>query len=333
MAIARGDLAGPRAVGFVVAAIVFLVAFAATCRTPSSRRRTAVGMRVTQSLAAIGMVWLGYGVVTSAVFVVIASQLPSIVSSGVAAAWITTQSIAIAWRFDALHVAPAFASCAAFTAFQGFALAAAALVASARRGRDVAVEHSRALERLRVARDLHDTLGHHLTALSMQLEVAARVTDGRAKEHIERAHGIGKLLLADLRSAVSDLREPRPLGMALRALVAAPGTLVVHLALAPQLEGIGGDQAEALVRCVQELMTNVERHAGAQNVWITITAGRSAIRLVARDDGQTAPTVIAWGNGLTGMRERFSALGGSVDAGRRAAGGFEVEASMPRRRP
>jgi signal transduction histidine kinase len=223
-------------------------------------------------------------------------------------------------------------SCAAFAGFQAFALAAAALAASARHGRDVAVEHSRALERLRVARDLHDTLGHHLTALSMHLEVAARVSDGRAKEHIERAHGIGRLLLADVRSVVSDLRDARPLGVALRALIAAHDKLTVHLDLAADLEGLGGEQAEALVRCVQEAMTNVERHADARNVWIAITASRSAIRLVVRDDGRTAPAAVAWGHGLTGMRERFTALGGRVDARRSAAGGFEIEASMPRRR-
>ena len=346
VAFARGDLAGTRALGFAIGAIVFLAAFIVTCRTPTGRRGAALALRVAQLLAAIAMVWFARGVVTAAIFVVVASQLPGVVSGGVAVAWVAAQSATIALRFDALHLGPALANCAAFAGFQAFALAATSLVAYERRARGAAAEHSRTIERVRVARDLHDTLGHHLTALGMQLEVAAHLAGGRAKEHVERAHAIGRLLLADVRNAVGDLRDPRPrpLGGALRSLVAAPGTVVVHLDLAAELDVLAGDQADAIVRCVQEVMTNTARHADARNLWISIRCDRSAIRLRACDDGQT-PAVdpiacgpiacgpIAWGHGLTGMRERFAALGGQVDARRTRDGGFEVEASMPRRRP
>jgi signal transduction histidine kinase len=97
---------------------------------------------------------------------------------------------------------------------------------------------------------------------------------------------------------------------------------------------LAGDQADAIVRWAQEVMTNTARHADARNLWISIRCDRSAIRLRACDDGQTpAVDPIAWGHGLTGMRERFAALGGQVDARRTRDGGFEVEASMPRRSP
>ena len=120
----------------------------------------------------------------------------------------------------------------------------------------------------------------------------------------------------------------------LRTLVAAPGKVLVHLDLADELDALGGDQADAMVRCLQEVMTNAARHGDARNLWIAITADRSAIILRARDDGRAAPGVdeIVWGHGLAGMRERFVALGGQVDARRTLDGGFEVEASMPRRR-
>ncbi|MEO7730594.1 MAG: sensor histidine kinase, partial [Kofleriaceae bacterium] len=335
VAFARGELAGPRALVFALGAVAFLAAFAAACRTPTSRPHAAVALRAAQSLAAIAMVWFGRDVVTAAIFVVVASQLPGVVSGGVAMAWVTVQSATISLRFDALHPGPALANCAAFAGFQAFALAATSLAANERRARGAAAEHSRTIERLRVARDLHDTLGHHLTALGMQLEVATRLAEGRVKEHVERAHAIGRMLLADLRSAVSDLRDPRSLGAASRTLVAAPGKVAVHLDLADELDALSGDQAEAILRCVQEVMTNAARHGDARNLWIAITADRSAIRLRARDDGQSAPVVdpIAWGYGLAGMRERFAALGGEVDARRTSDGGFEVEASLPRRRP
>jgi signal transduction histidine kinase len=335
VAFARGDLAGARALQFAMAAIAFLIAFAAACRMPASRRTAALATRAAQSIAAITMVWLGHDVVTAAIFVVVASQLPGVVSGGVAVAWVGVQSATLSLRFDALHLGPALANCAAFAGFQAFALAAAALAANERRARGAAGEHSRTIERLRVARDLHDTLGHHLTALGMQLEVASRLADGRVKEHVDRAHAIGRLLLADVRSAVSDLRDPRPLGAALRTLVAVPGHLVVHLDITDELDALGGDQADAIIRCVQEAMTNAARHGDARNLWIAITADPTAISVRVRDDGQGAPAedTIAWGHGLTGMRERFVALGGQVDARRISGGGFLVEASMPRSRP
>jgi signal transduction histidine kinase len=331
IAFAHGELAATRALAFGLAALAFLAAFVVACATPSGRRG-ALAAHAAQSAAAIAMVWFGHGVVTAAIFVVVASQLPAVASSAVATAWILVQSAALALRFGALHSGPALVTCAAFAGFQAFALAAASLASSERRARDAAGEHSRALERLRVARELHDTLGHHLTALGMQLEVAARLADGRVKDHVEQAHAIGRLLLADVRDAVSDLRDQRPLGPALRALVAALGDLEVQLELSEELDSLCGAQADAIIRCVQEVMTNTARHAEARSLWISITADRSAISLRARNDGPqpSAADAIAWGHGLTGMSERFLALGGRVDARRTADGGFEIAASMPR---
>src|SRR5260370_38873450 len=84
VALARGELAGTRALGFAIGAMAFLAAFVVTCRTPTSRRGAALALRVAQSLAAIAMVWCARGVVTAAIFVGVASQLPG-VGSGAAA--------------------------------------------------------------------------------------------------------------------------------------------------------------------------------------------------------------------------------------------------------
>ena len=73
--------------------------------------------------------------------------------------------------------------------------------------RALLAETSRAEERVRISRDLHDTLGHHLTALSLQLDVASRLSEGKAAEHIRQAHAITRLLLGDVRDVVSQLRE------------------------------------------------------------------------------------------------------------------------------
>ena len=87
--------------------------------------------------------------------------------------------------------------------------------------RALLAETSRVEERLRISRDLHDTLGHHLTALSLQLDVASRLSEEPAADHIRQAHAIARLLLSDVRDVVSRLRESRQpdLAQSIRALV------------------------------------------------------------------------------------------------------------------
>jgi signal transduction histidine kinase len=87
-------------------------------------------------------------------------------------------------------------------------------------------------------------------------------------------------------------------------------------------------RAETLLRCVQEIMTNTARHADAQNLWIRLDARADGIALHARDDGRGAD-VIACGNGLTGMRERFELHAGHVEFSAGRGTGFEVRGFLP----
>src|SRR5262245_35974123 len=113
--------------------------------------------------------------------------------------------------------------------------AARAELASANREllatRAMLVETSRVEERLRISRDLHDTLGHHLTALSLQLDVAARLSEGRPSVHIQQAHAITRLLLGDVRDVVSRLRETSQVDVAqaIRSMTVAQADLALHL--------------------------------------------------------------------------------------------------------
>lgn len=188
-------------------------------------------------------------------------------------------------------------------------------------------ESTRADERVRIARELHDLVGHQLTALTLQLEVASHRGASQADDQIEQAHRTAKELLADVRAAVGDLRSyAPPLRSALEALTAdLPGPRV-HLHVHDDVD-LDIERRTALVRCVQEIVTNARRHSEADNLWIEIRPGRDGETVLrARDDGRGTPQ-LELGNGLTGLRERIEQLGGAVafDSTR----GFGVHAEVP----
>jgi len=190
-------------------------------------------------------------------------------------------------------------------------------------------EASRSAERLRIARDLHDLVGHQLTALAVSLEVASHLAEGPAAGHVARSRAIAKELLGDVRDVVGRMREdPLDLGAALRALAAAVPHPAVHLTLDESVAVGDPAQAQALLRCVQEIVTNAVRHAGADNLWIEVGGGPSGTVVRARDDGRGADSVRP-GNGLTGMRERLEQLGGELSWRSAAGEGFGVAARLP----
>jgi signal transduction histidine kinase len=196
--------------------------------------------------------------------------------------------------------------------------------------RALLAESSRAGERLRIARDLHDTLGHHLTALSLQLDVASRLATGDAAGHVGRAHAVTRLLLAEVRSVVGEIRDRGAVDVAqaIRALATGRTALDIHVDVPDRLTLDDGAQAQSLMRCVQEIITNTARHANARHLWIALEETAHGVELRAHDDGQGA-AAIACGNGLTGMRERFAEYSGRVEFTARAGGGFEVRGFMP----
>jgi signal transduction histidine kinase len=183
-------------------------------------------------------------------------------------------------------------------------------------------------ERLRIARELHDLVGHQLTALSLELEVAGHHVDGAAAVHVGRARDVARGLLGDVREAVGELRvPPGSLAAPLEALVEDLPGLRVHLEIVEDLE-VDEERRLTVVRCVQELVTNTVRHATARNLWLSVRATADGVQVSARDDGRGSGA-LAPGYGLTGMRERLEQLGGElhIDTGRDR--GFAVTARMP----
>lgn len=188
-------------------------------------------------------------------------------------------------------------------------------------------ESSRADERLRIARDLHDAVGHQLTVLALELEIAAHKASPPASEHVARARSVAGDLLADVRQTVGELRRRAPdLRDVLERLVADLPSPRIHVSVADDVE-LDEIRTVTLVRCVQEVVTNTIRHAHAVNLWIDVErADDGAVVLTARDDGRGTERLVI-GNGLRGIEERVADLGG--DATFAADDGFRVEARVP----
>jgi signal transduction histidine kinase len=191
-------------------------------------------------------------------------------------------------------------------------------------------ENTRVAERVRIARELHDLVGHHLTALTLNLEVATHMVDGKVLEHVQQAHSLAKLLLADVREVVSDMRrdDKVDLAQALRTLVEGVPEPRIHLDLPSDIVMADPRRAHLLLRCAQEIITNSVRHARAQNLWIRLTTARDGVAMSARDDGRGVDSVQA-GNGLRGMKERLAQLGGKLEIESKQGAGFTLHAWLP----
>ena len=205
------------------------------------------------------------------------------------------------------------------------------LNAELRATRALLAESARVNERTRISRELHDLLGHHLTALSLNLEVASHMTEGRAQEHVRQANTLARLLLTDVREAVSQLRDSNggiDLAAALRPLADHVPALDISLDVQSPLAIDDPERAHVMLRCTQEIITNAVRHAGARHLRIRVWRESAAVVLEAEDDGQGADGLVP-GNGLRGMRERLQQCGGTLDIQTRRGAGFRLRLSIP----
>jgi signal transduction histidine kinase len=186
-------------------------------------------------------------------------------------------------------------------------------------------ESTRSEERLRIARELHDVLGHQLTVLALELETASHQDGERAREHVVRAKDVARELLGDVRATVGELRRQAPsLQESLGSLVERVTVPRVRITVDDDVT-VDEEQTVVLVRVVQEALTNAIRHAEATVLDVTVTAEEGRVRLVAQDDGWGAARVEP-GNGLRGIEERVRAAGGTVRLDGKS--GFRVEVEL-----
>jgi signal transduction histidine kinase len=192
-------------------------------------------------------------------------------------------------------------------------------------------------ERTRMSRELHDSVGHHLTVIKVNLENAERYRErdpDAAWQDVRQAKTLTADALAEVRRGVRAMRPPqldgRTGGAALRELARSfQGTgLDVAVAVEGDERALGAAREIVLLRVVQESLTNALRHSGGTNVSVRLAFDPAAVRLCVADDGRGAGTA-AHGFGLTSLAERVRDVGGLLRAGDGDLGGFTVRVELP----
>lgn len=229
-----------------------------------------------------------------------------------------------------------------YMSFQGFAAMTSWYAFSAEQSRDrmAAINaeligtrtlldaSARDSERLRISRELHDVAGHKLTALKLNLKVLQRNPQMSPSAELQLSAELADELLQDIRAVVQQLRlhDGLPLHEALSALAAPFPRLELDLRLGADAARISVPEAEAILRCVQEALTNAAKHSSAQRLSVELQRVGAAWQLAIHDDGDKIPEVRD-GGGLRGMQERFESLGGMLNWS--AVPGMPLNATWP----
>jgi len=220
------------------------------------------------------------------------------------------------------------------------------LLAQTQRSHEEQLRATRLEEQTRIARDIHDVLAHSLAGLTIQLEATSALLDQGAepesvRERVDRARDLAREGLREARRAVGALRGDQPvsLGLAIKALVdtyQAEVEVRVQFVLTGDTQLLDGPAGEAVLRVVQEALTNVRKHSPGAEVSVAVDSVPEMIS-VTIDDRQAAPVAVGarsalqasgGGYGLRGMRERAELLGGTLQAGP-TDDGWRVEMRLP----
>lgn len=299
------------------------------------------------TLSALGVSYFnGYGL-GSVLLMVAACVLPWMLPLKLGVAWLLASQLAVAPVFIRLLDFPpleALMQSMLYAGFSGFVFVVSLVAlqqtqareeqrrlnAELRATRALLADSARVNERTRISRELHDLLGHHLTALSLNLEVAGHLSEGRVREHVQQAHALARLLLTDVREAVSQLREGGAIDLAaaLRPLAENVPSLAIDMDIEEPLTVDDPERAHVLLRCTQEAITNAVRHSGARHLWLSARREGDRVLLRVRDDGRGSDRVTP-GNGLRGLSERLRQYGGSLEVNSQHGQGFHLTMGLP----
>ncbi len=336
--------------GWWASYLAFGISYWLVTRDLGTRRpsRWRLPLLLVMNIASLGINYFSESGLAGILLVVISGVLPWMMPLRFAIAWAVLSSVSLIPTLANLPgwtILQAILQSALYLGFSSFTFVTALVAkgqaeareeqrrlnAELRATRELLAESSRMGERVRISRELHDLLGHHLTALSLNLEVASHIVEGAARERVRQAQTLAKLLLADVREAVSQLRHAEAIDLrkALTTLTEGVPGLRIHLEMPEQFAVEDPQRAQVLLRCAQETITNAVRHAGAVNLWLRfVRDGDNVLHMHAHDDGVGSDRLVH-GNGLIGMRERLARFGGRLDIASAAGRGFVLEAMLP----
>lgn len=292
-----------------------------------AQRARRVACLVGQAALATVLGWLGMPHFEGALLALVAAQVPMALPLWASVPWALAQLVPL-WlvvvpNYDRVEVAKSLSS---YLGFSAFAIALVHLFEAERRARVALV---RSEERVHIARELHDVLGHELVALTIQLDLARRTAEGKARAPLEEAHGIAQGTLAQVRKVVHEMQQgTRDLKAALETLARKVPKLAVTLDYAEGLAVSDPACAHVALRCVQEAVTNALKHARANRIEIRVARDEGDLVVTVKDDGELAGDVRP-GHGLSGMRERVEELGGRLDVTSAKGEGTMVCARLP----
>lgn len=293
------------------------------------KRRLRTTLLVLQVAAAMANLALEFDGLNPILLVLVAAQLPGFMALPAALALLVALDAVMYVLLREVHTQyRALFNVAVYSTFQFFAMLttwfafraerANALLAAANAEllatRSLLEEGARDGERLRLSRELHDVAGHTLTALQLHLELARRLPDADQRAaRLDAAQQLADSLLREIRGVVSQLRRHDGIDLptALRALCQGFPGVVVQLDVDAALRVTDVERAEALLRAVQEALTNAVRHGRARQVKVRLWRDGDTVRLEVVDNGQ-GTAAIQPGHGLTGMRERLMAHAGDL---------------------
>lgn len=312
---------------------------------PGLRRRTQDLLLWLQLFAALGMLAAAPRTGTAAILLVIlAAEMAMLWRPLSVLLVLGAANLIFFWLLArSAHPAP-WLIATAYVGFQSFAALTGHYARSAERARDqlalvnadllatraLLADSARDAERLRVARELHDVAGHKLTAMKLNLRALAADPALAGHPQVGLGERLASELLDDIRNVVQALRDSRGLDLqtALRALAAPLPQLRMDLHIDDGIRVHDPALAEALLRIVQEALTNAARHAGATRLRVDLGRQGQRLWLHVEDDGQ-APPQLREGNGLAGIRERVAGAGGELVLDRNPAGSLTLDASFP----
>jgi two-component system, NarL family, sensor histidine kinase DesK len=185
-------------------------------------------------------------------------------------------------------------------------------------------------ERVRIAQNLHDAIGHHLTALNLHLELGLRQVGSQAVESFYISRGLAQSMLSEIRHIVNIEREDRVICLreALELLCSGIPTSLIALSYDPALELDDPILVHTIFRSVQEAITNAVRHSAASNIEVTLVKQSACVKISVHDNGKGAPIFVE-GNGLKGMRERIEELSGTLVVTNQPPDGFALHFLFP----